>query len=85
MSWIHRQAAHQDVFCYFMLQTAIGFQQLLRSSLDSTKVWRWSFYDRWTYSVKSLPKEIMDKLSTERFKAQLQTYLCTLAYSNIYD
>ena len=27
MSWIHRRAAHHDVFCYFILQTAIGFQQ----------------------------------------------------------
>ena len=39
MSWMHRWAAHRDVFCYFTLQTAIGFQQSLWSSSDSTKVW----------------------------------------------
>ena len=40
MSGIHRRAAHRDVFCYFMIQTAIVFQQSLRSSSDSTKVGR---------------------------------------------
>ena len=40
MAWIHRRAAHHDVFCYFTFQTAIGFQQSLRSSSDSTKVCR---------------------------------------------
>ena len=33
----------------------------------------------------SLRKKIMDIPGTERFKAKLKTYLCTLAYSNIYD
>ena len=27
----------------------------------------------------------MDIPSTERFKAQPKTYLCTVAYNNIYD